>query len=217
MWNTHSWVDPLDTFCRCSHRLHISGFEVLCLFLLCQERLCGINLEFKFICTALHQYCKLPRVDESGNDVMGIKFGRMKFGLKLRTAGIYCFSQQDQFLKSTMCFNRCQHCICSWFLWRKRGSRDLNESLVKTWAWLYLLNFKQHTCAYLMLTNSQFMTAHSSPLPDTYWTAWDSAWQEAQLKLYWNETILEWHIHGPIWRGSWSLIINLLLIKAFIQ
>lgn len=34
------------------------------------------------------------------------------------------------------------HCIT------KKGSRDWNESLVKTWAWLYLLNFKRHTCAY---------------------------------------------------------------------
>lgn len=155
---------------------------------------------------------------QSDSDVMGMtKLGRMKFRLKLRTAGIYCFSQQDQFLsKSTMCFNRCQRCIWSWFLWSNRGSRDLNESLVKIWAWLYLLNFKRHLCACLMLTNSQFMkTAHSSPLPDTYWTAWDSVWQEAQLTLYCNET--EWHTHGQIWRGCGSLIINLLPMKVFIQ
>jgi len=55
-----------------------------------------------------------------------------------------------------MCFSSCQSCIT------KRGSRDVNESLVKTWAWLYLLNFKWHTCAYLMLTNP-----HSSPLLST--------------------------------------------------
>lgn len=142
---------------------------------------------------------------QSGSDVMGItKFGKMKFRLKLRAAGIYCFSQQDQFMrKSTVCFNRCQCCICSWFLWSNRESRDLNESLVKTWAWLYLLNFRWHTCAYLMLTNPQFIkTAHSLTRTEPPETPYDRrhSWCYTGMKLYWNDTLMDRYDVGA---GLW--------------
>lgn len=48
-----SWSTRLfqDTFCRCSHRLHISGVEVLCPFLLSVRT--QYDLELKFICAPL--------------------------------------------------------------------------------------------------------------------------------------------------------------------
>lgn len=75
---------------------------------------------------------------------------------------------------------------------RKKGGRDLSESLVNTWAWLYLLNFSWYTSAYFMLTNPQFMKkVHSLTRLEPPETVWQRhSWYYTGIKLYWNDALI---------------------------
>lgn len=114
-----SWSTRLfqDTFCRCSHRLHISEVEVLCPFLLSVRT--QYDLELKFICAPLSVSIGNRETVWWWHHVNNKVWENQVRTRVENFKKLYCFSQQDQLLSNnTMCFNSCQHCISSWFLRR---------------------------------------------------------------------------------------------------